>query len=95
MESTHEMTLAVFRGHDNHRERVGFNDLKQAFKVYAHGKTPGRTDPQGDLGASRGLRGDTGGAGFLKRWRVTYCIRSAGGTRRWNTGHIIHVDFHI
>lgn len=95
MESTHEMTLAVFRGHDNHRERVGFNDLKQAFKVYAHGKTPGSTDPQGDLGASRGLRGDTGGAGFLKRWRVTYCIRSAGGTRRWNTGHIIHVNFHI
>lgn len=85
MESTNEMTLAVFRGHDNHGERVGFNDLKQAFKVYAHGKTPGSTDPQGDLGAFRGLCGDTenaGGAGILKHWRVTYCIRSAGGIHR-------------
>lgn len=33
MESTNEMTLAVSRGHNNHGERVGLSDLKQAFKV--------------------------------------------------------------
>lgn len=82
MDSTNKRTLAVFRGHDNHGERIGLNDLKQAFKVYAHGKTPGSTDPQGDLGAFRGLCGDTGGAGILKRWRVTDCICSAGGIHR-------------